>query len=95
MPQRQSFLNGLPEEQNRADRHQGETDSKEEKQMNDVIREVFKEDFDQAEEHGKEGVAENMLRDSVPVGKIEKWTGLSLEQIRTIAEKAGISTLII
>ena len=65
--------------------------------MDDIIKEVFKEDFDKAEENGKEIAKEEdaveMLKDNVSVGQISKWTGLTIDRIKMIAKKVGVATI--
>ena len=65
--------------------------------MNEIIREVFKEDFDRAEETGKEigkeDTAVKMLQDNISASQISKWTGLTIEKIKLIAKKAGVATI--
>lgn len=65
--------------------------------MDDVLREVFSKDFEQAEENGKEigkeESAEKMLNDNVPVAQISKWTGLTIEKITAIAKRVGAAVL--
>lgn len=72
---------------------------KEDGHMDEVVREVFKEDFDQVEdkgkEIGKEEMVEAMLKDKESAAKICKWSGMSLEKIASIAEKIGITSLVL
>lgn len=72
---------------------------KEDEHMEEAVREVFKKDFDKAEatgeERGKEQMVEEMLKDNESAKKISKWSGMSLEKIAEIAEKIGVSSLIL
>lgn len=72
---------------------------KEDEHMEEAVREVFKKDFDRAEaageERGKEQMVEEMLKDNESAKKISKWSGMSLEKIAEIAEKIGVSSLVL
>ena len=67
--------------------------------MNDIVRDIFKDEFEQAEavgvDRGKEEMVEEMLKDNEPAKKIAKWSGMSMDRIAEIAEKIGISSLIL
>lgn len=72
---------------------------KEDKYMEEVVREVFKKDFAKAEaageERGKEQMVIEMLKDKESAKKISKWSGMSLEKIAEIAEKIGVSSIVL
>lgn len=67
--------------------------------MEDVVREIFKKDFDRAESIGEERVrtkmVEEMLKDRESAKKIAKWSGLSMDQITAIAERIGIASIVL
>lgn len=67
--------------------------------MSEVVKEVFKKDFDQAEATGEERATEKMvgemLKDNEPATKISKWSGMSIDKIAKIAEKMGITSLVL
>ena len=65
--------------------------------MHKTIREIFKEDFDAAEEKGiqkdKERVATDMLREGEPLEKIARYSRLAEDTIRNLAINLGIAVL--
>lgn len=65
--------------------------------MNEVIRDIFKKDFDIAREAGinedKERVATDMLRDNYPLSAVKKISKLSEDTIRNIAKTIGVAVL--
>ena len=67
--------------------------------MNEIVREMFKEDFDRAEaigaDRGKEEMIEELLKDNVSAKKISKWSGMSIDRIAEIAEKIGVTSLVL
>lgn len=67
--------------------------------MNEIVREMFKEDFDRAEaigiDRGKEEMIEEMLKDNESAKKIAKWSGMSIDRIAEIAEKIGVTSLVL
>ena len=70
---------------------------KEDEAMHKTIREIFKEDFDAAEEKGiqkdKERVATDMLREGEPLEKIARYSRLAEDTIRNLAINLGIAVL--
>ena len=73
------------------------TELKEDGVMNEVIKDIFKKDFDEAENRGitkeKERVATDMLRKKLPLSLIEEISRLSEDTIRNIAQNIGVATL--
>ena len=65
--------------------------------MNEVIRDIFKKDFDTARQDGiddaNKRVASDMLRDNYPLSDIEKISMLSEDTIRNLAKSLGILVL--
>ena len=61
--------------------------------MNEVIRDIFKKDFDAVEQKANERVATDMLRDNYPPSAIEKISRLSEDTIRNIAKNIGVAVL--
>ena len=62
--------------------------------MNEVIRDLFKKDFDEAEERGidrdRQRVATEMLKDKYPLSAIAKISKLSEDVIRGLAINLGV-----
>lgn len=69
------------------------TELKEDGVMNEVIRDIFKKDFDAVEQKANERVAADMLRDNYPLSAIEKISRLSEDTIRNIAKNIGVAVL--
>lgn len=73
------------------------TQLKEDEVMNEVIRDIFKKDFDIARQDGinedKERVATDMLRDGEPLEKITRYSRLAEDTIRKLAQNLGIVVL--
>ena len=65
--------------------------------MNEVIRDIFRKDFDAARQSGinedKERFATGMLRDGEPLEKIARYSGLAEDTIRNLAKNIGVSVL--
>lgn len=69
--------------------------------MNQVIRDIFKKDFDVAEMKGRqegindanERVATDMLRDGKPIDEIKKYSKLADGTIRNIAKTLGVAII--
>lgn len=72
---------------------------KEDEHMEETVKEIFKEDFEKAEATGEargtEKMVENMLKDNESATKIAKWSGLSMDKIAAIAEKIGVTSLVL
>ena len=70
---------------------------KEDEAMHKTIREIFKEDFDDAEKKGiqnaNERVATDMLREGEPLEKIARYSRLAEETIRNLAKTLGVAVL--
>lgn len=70
---------------------------KEDGVMNEVIRDIFKKDFDAARQDGvndaNERVATDMLKKKLPLSLIEEISRLSEDTIRNIAQNLGIAVL--
>ena len=70
---------------------------KEDEAMHKTIREIFKEDFDDAEKKGiqnaNERVATDMLREGEPLEKIARYSRLAEETIRNLAKALGVAVL--
>ena len=70
---------------------------KEEGTMNEAVRSVFKRDFDEAEKIGinkeKERVATDMLMDGKPLYEIKRYSKLTEDTIRNLAQTLGITIL--
>lgn len=70
---------------------------KEDGVMNEVIRDIFKKDFDIARQNGinedKERVATDMLKKKLPLSLIEDISRLSEDTIRNIAQNLGMTVL--
>ena len=70
---------------------------KEDGVMNEVIRDIFKKDFDEAESRGvtkeKERVATDMLHDGEPLEKIARYSRLAEDTIRNLAKNLGVAVL--
>ena len=70
---------------------------REDESMHRTIREIFKEDFDDAESRGrleeKERVASDMLKKNLPLSLIEEISKLSEETIRGLAKTLGVAVL--
>ena len=62
--------------------------------MSELIMEIFRDKFDEAEKRGvikdKERVAADMLRDGEPLEKITKYSRLAEDTIRDLARNLGI-----
>ena len=77
------------------------TELKEAGLMNEVIRDIFKKDFEVAEMKGKqdgindanERVATDMLRDGKPIDEIKKYSKLAEDAIRNLAKTLGVAVL--
>ena len=61
--------------------------------MNEIIRDIFKNDFDAAKQEEKERVASDMLKDNYPLSAIQKISKLSEDTIRNLAKNLGIAVL--
>ena len=61
--------------------------------MNEVIRDIFKKDFDAVEQKTNERVATDMLRDGEPLEKIARYSRLAEDTIRTLAKSLGVAIL--
>ena len=65
--------------------------------MNETIRRIFKDAFDDAENRGimkdKERVATDMLRDGEPLEKITRYSRLAEDKIRSLAKNLGVAVL--
>ena len=65
--------------------------------MNETIRRIFKDAFDDAENRGimkdKELVATDMLRDGEPLEKITRYSRLAEDKIRSLAKNLGVAVL--
>ena len=69
--------------------------------MRDAIREIFKNDFEIAEERGRqegrndayESVAKNMLKKNLPLSLIEEISKLSGDTIRNLAKSLGVAIM--
>ena len=65
--------------------------------MNETIRRIFKDAFDDAENRGimkdKERVASDMLRDGEPLEKITRYSRLAEDKIRSLAKNLGVAVL--
>ena len=69
--------------------------------MNEVIRDIFKKDLDEAEEKGinkgietdRQRVARDMLKENYPLKAIEKISKLSEDVIRSLAVSLGVSVV--
>ena len=63
--------------------------------MSELIMEIFRDKFDEAEKRGvikdKERVAADMLRDGEPLEKITKYSRLAEDTIRDLARNLGIA----
>ena len=70
---------------------------KEDGVMNEVIRDIFKKDFNEAESRGvnkeKERVATDVLRDGEPLEKIARYSRLAEDTIRNLAKNLGVAIL--
>lgn len=66
---------------------------KEDGAMNEIIRDIFKNDFDAAKQEEKERVASDMLKDNYPLSAIQKISKLSEDTIRNLAKNLGIAVL--
>ena len=73
------------------------TELKEAGLMNEVIRDIFKKDFEIARQDGineeKERVATDMLRDGEPLEKIAKYSRLAEDTIRNLAKTLGVAVI--
>ena len=65
--------------------------------MNMMIRELFKEEFDELERDSKKRVeqmaeeqAREMIKDGMPITKIARYTKLSEERIRQLADELEV-----
>ena len=65
--------------------------------MNEVIRDIFRKDFDIARQDGmneeKERVATDMLKEDEPLEKIARYTRLAEDTIRNLAKNLGVAVL--
>ena len=65
--------------------------------MNEVIRDIFRKDFDIARQNGmneeKERVATDMLKKGEPLEKIVRYSQLADDTIRNLAKNLGIAIL--
>ena len=65
--------------------------------MNEVIRDIFRKDFDIARQNGmneeKERVATDMLKEGEPLEKIARYSQLADDTIRNLAKNLGIAIL--
>ena len=66
---------------------------KEDEAMHKTIREIFKEDFEDARNEEKERVATDMLREGEPLEKIARYSRLAEDTIRNLAKTLGVAVL--
>ena len=66
---------------------------KEDESMHRTIREIFKEDFEDARNEEKERVATDMLREGEPLEKIARYSRLAEDTIRGLAKTLGVAVL--
>lgn len=67
---------------------------KEDRAMNEVIRDIFKKDFDSARQDGvnyaNERVATDMIKNGEPIEKITRYSSLTEDSIRNLAKNLGV-----
>ena len=61
--------------------------------MHEVIRDMFKKDFEEVEKKNNERVARDMLKENLPLSLIAKISELSEDVIRNIASNLGIAVV--
>ena len=61
--------------------------------MHEVIRDMFKKDFEEVEKKTNERVARDMLKKNLPLSLIEEISKLSEDVIRNIASNLGIAVV--
>ncbi len=59
--------------------------------MNEVIKDLFKKDFDEVEKRTNERIAGDMLKNGEPFEKIKMYSRLAEDTIRNLAMSLGVS----